>query len=231
MPGGSMKAMPVRMLASALVLAAGAIGLRADPWWVTWTGDAYPETQGWTRYSSNPAAHRWLEDGKLFIDSRAAPFISESYGQSRRGQMTLAPGETFRFSWAVKVTEVLPLRAVDPGIWVSSDDQWDVLLNLGIDTIDSFYEPGKHASFTPGVFHVFELHSSDLRTYRLSIDGTPAFEGVFFKSLFYMPGVGWGDVTTGRSLAEWDWVHAGIVPEPSAWLLAGPLALVRRMST
>jgi hypothetical protein len=58
-----------------------------------------------------------------------------------------------------------------------------------------------------------------MRGYRLYIDGTLAIEGRFFESLFYGPGVGWGDVTSHRSLAAWDVVEYGIVPEPTAWLV------------
>ncbi len=199
-------------------LIAGSAG--ATPWYVTWTGDAYPETQGWTRYSTDPPAQRWLEDGKLFIDSRAAPFIYEEYGQLRPGEMTPGPNETWRMIWRVKVTEIVGSGS-DPGIWVWSDDQWAVGLLLRTNRISSAYESGKWAEFTPYQFHDFVLESPEMRTYRLFIDGSLRLEGLFSESLFNMPGMGWGDVTSGRSLSEWDYVEAGMVPEPSTslWIM------------
>lgn len=217
-----------RVLKIMLAMLLGAAGARASPWWVSWNGDAYPETEGWTRYASDPPAQRWLEDGKLFIDSRADWFIYEEYGQFRPGQMTLGPQETLVVHWRVKVDEIVPTGSEAPGLAVSSDDQWDVFFTLGVDRISSVYEPGKWASFAPGVFHEFSLHSSDLRTYTLWIDGTPTIQGSFFESLFYGPGVYWGDMTSHRSLAEWDWFECAVTPEPSVLLcLAAVLSVCR----
>lgn len=211
-----------RVLDVMLAMLLGAVAARASPWWATWE-DGWPEEQGWTRWSSDPPAERWLEDGKLFIDSRAAWGISDIYGQLRPGEMTLGPDQTFVMHWRVMVDDVIPAGHTDPGLQASSDDQWDVIFTLGMDNISSFYEPGKWAPFAPGMFHDFLFESTDMRTYSLSIDGTAAFEGTFFESLFYGPGVGWGDVTTDRSLSEWDFMECGIVPEPDALLcmLAG----------
>ena len=52
------------------LLAAGATLAPAEPYWVEWSGDAFPETEGWIRGASDPPAERWLADGNLFIDSR-----------------------------------------------------------------------------------------------------------------------------------------------------------------
>jgi len=207
-----------RVLNIMLAMLLGAVTARASPWWVSWNGDAYPETEGWTRWSSDPPAERWLEDGKLFIDSRAVPGAYEEYGQERPAQMTLAPGETFLMSFRVKVDDVIGTGHTDPGVWVWSDDQWAVGFDLGVDIIWSDYEPTKWASFTPGVFHDFLAASPDMRSYTLSIDGIPALEGSFCESLFYGPGAGWGDVMSGRSLSEWASVECGVVPEPSGIL-------------
>jgi len=44
-------------------------------------------------------------------------------------------------------------------------------------------------------------------------------EGVFFEG-FFSACVGWGDVVSSWSLAEWDYFRFGVVPEPSGWLMA-----------
>lgn len=191
---------------------------------MTWTGDTYPETEGWARNSSNPPPRRWLENGKLFIDSRVPWGLWEGYGQSRPGMMTPGVGEMFVMSWTVRVDDVT-LGLQDPGVIARSDDQYEVFFVLGVDGIHSAWEPGNWAPFAPGVFHDFRLESDDMRHYELYIDGAPALQGSFFESLFSTPEVGFGDASTGRSLAAWDEVGFGMVtvPEPAGGLslLAG----------
>ncbi len=186
-----------------------------ETYWVEWTGDAFPETEGWTRYSSDPPAERWLEDGSLFIDSRADWFITEGYGQSHPGMMTPGPGETFVMQWRVKVHEIIGYS--DPGVGLSSDDEHALVLSMGMDFIESA-EEGTSAPFTADEWHEFTLESSDMMSYQLSIDGALAFDGDFFESPSLSPGVAWGDISSHRSLAEWDHVAFGIVPEPSSRL-------------
>jgi hypothetical protein len=221
-----------RVIIVTLVLTLTIRTARAEPYWVEWTGDAYPETEGWIRGSSDPPAERWLEDGKLFIDSRADWFIYEQYGQPRPGMMTTGPGETFIMHWRVKVDEIIGV--VDPGIIVRSDDQHAVVFNFSASTIESFYEPGVGAPFEAGQFHEFTLESADMRAYSLSIDGEVALEGAFYKSIVPDPMVAWGDIASHRSLSEWDSVGFGIVPEPASalYLLAVcTLRLLRRSAT
>jgi hypothetical protein len=202
-------------LISAMVL--GAVAAQASPWWASWSGDSglYPEEAGWNRVTSDPPPQRWLDDGSLFIDSRAGWGMYDCYAQARPGEMTLAPGEILHVDWRVKVDD-LPPGHLDPGMAVSSDDQWAVEFLLGLDGIEDVYEPGSWAPFQAGVYHEFSFESHDLRTYTLSVDGVPSLQGVFFQSLFYSPGVGWGDCASDRSLAEWSWVECGISPEPSS---------------
>ena len=71
-----------------------------------------------------------------------------------------------------------------------------------------------------------------MRSYELSVDGDPAVEGVFFESLSPSSGVAFGDIVHGgASLAAWDYVRFGVVPEPAAWLMiATTLPLFRERS-
>lgn len=207
------------------VLAAAAC--QAEPYWVSWTGTDYPENQGWTRYSSDPAAQRWLEDGKLFIDSRGGRWTYDECGQSRAGLMTPGPGETFEMRWRLKVDEVA--GGPDPGVYVRSDDGYDVFFlfrsdSMDISCVDVFTLP-----LEAGLFHSFVFSSSDARTFSLSVDGGAPVSSALFDGVFTGPLVAWGDMTTNASLAEWDYFEYGIVPEPATalcWL--APVICARR---
>jgi hypothetical protein len=201
-----------------VVLMLSASAATASPYWIEWTGDAFPETEGWIRGSSDPPAQRWLEDGSLFIDSRADWYIYEGYGWATApGMMTPGFDETFVMQWRIKVHEIIGYGA--PGILIWSDDQHALVMVLGLDFIIDDVA-STTASFTPHEWHEFTLSSSNMLDYSLSIDGTPAMEGTFWEDMVPTPpGPRWGDIGSHRSLAEWDYVGFGIVPEPSSGIL------------
>jgi len=59
----------------------------------------------------------------------------------------------------------------DSGVGVTSDDRWAVSFTFDENSLVSTYEPTVYVEFEPGVFHRFELRSSDMRCYELFIDG------------------------------------------------------------
>lgn len=120
-----------------------------------------------------------------------------------------------RIRLGVKVDEIIGYS--DPGVAVCSDDQHALVLSMGMDFIQSSEELIS-APFSPHEWHDFTLESEDLLTYQLYIDGMPAFDGSFYESAFSLAGAYWGDHSSHRSLAEWDYVAFGIVPEPSSGL-------------
>ena len=91
--------------------------------------------------------------------------------------------------WRLKIHEAAPWD--DPGVYIISDDQYAVALVFAEGYVLSTFEHDVYAFFEPGVFHEFELHSSDMRSYQLYIDDDLAIEGLFDDS-FISPCAGWG---------------------------------------
>jgi hypothetical protein len=201
-----------RVLNVMLAMLLGAATARASPFWVTWE-EGWPDQQGWLEGWSIPA-QKWLDDGLLFIDSRAAGGY-DGYYQNPATLMP-GPGEKFTLCWCIRVDESTPYT--DPGVIARADDHYSVAFGMDTQSVHSNYEPGNWAPFAPGVFHDFVLESMDMRTYDLYIDGALALQGSFFESLFPGPEVAWGDLSSAMSLAAWDSVEYGIVPEPSGLL-------------
>jgi hypothetical protein len=202
----------VRVLSIALVVALATATARASPFWVSWD-EGWPDQQGWLEGWSIPA-EKWLEDGLLFMDSRAGGGY-DGYYQHPETLMPAA-GETFRLVWRARVDESWP--ASDPGLIVIADDHYSVDFFMDTQGIYSGYEPDKWAPFAPGVFHDFRVESTDMRAYDLYIDGSLALEGSFSYSFFPGPQVAWGDLSSAFSLTAWDTVGYGVLPEPAASL-------------
>jgi hypothetical protein len=209
----------------ALVLAAAncawlAPAARAEPYWIAYEGDAFPEDEGWARYASDPPAERWLQDGSLFIDSRANGLMTEVY--ANYPAYDLAPGETFLMRWRLRIHDS-PSQSV--GVNFTSKDFHGVAFVF--DDHRLWYSYHDFVQFEPGVFHEFEFRSGDLLDYELYIDGVPSVQGQFHEGSF-PPEVGFGDVTTEGSMTEWDYLRFGVIPEPPTWLGAlGVLTLLR----
>jgi hypothetical protein len=201
---------------------------RADPYWITYEGDAFPENDGWTRVHGSMPAERWLDDGKLFIDSRADLAIYDYVKMTFDGNLDPGPGETFVMRWRLRVDDEEGFY--DPAIGVTSNEVApDVFYRAAFgfreDRVLSALETGVSAPLEPGIFHEYELRSFDMRAYALYIDGDLAIRGVFTE-VFGPTRVSWGDTVSGAtSLSEWDYVQFGVVPEPAAWMCAALLAL------
>ena len=64
------------LLAGLISVAAGA---HAEPYWIAYEGNDFPENEGWIYIWSTPRAIRWIEDGALAIDSRASGATNDWY--------------------------------------------------------------------------------------------------------------------------------------------------------
>ena len=197
----------------------------AEPYWITYEGNDFPENEGWQRHTTEPPVQRWLEDGSFFIDSRGILASVDNYTIYFDEGLDPEPGETFIMNWRLNVHEADPWE--DPGVYVKSDDLWSLAFLFDEDTLRSFYEPNVYVELEPYVYHEFELHSTDMRSYELYVDGDLAIEGVFFEG-FFSPCVGFGDITSSGSLAAWDYFRFGVIPEPAPWLMAVILLSVSR---
>jgi len=192
----------------------------AEPFWIAWEADDYPENEGWERYTRAGGAERSLEDGTLILDGMASTEIVDIY--YIQSSVVPAPGEQFRIDWRLRVDEVQGFA--DPLVAVRAADLGAVFLHYSEEYIYSELE-GVWIQFAPTVYHDFSFTSADMVSYELRIDGLLAYSGHFLGP-WVSSGVTWGDATEGASsLSVWDYVRFGIVPEPSAGLLLGSAGL------
>ena len=189
----------------------------------------YPEQCGWDRYTNEGGDQRWFENGWLVMDGMANTGIQDYYGMQHSLGPVL-PGEELFVRWRILVDTVQGYH--DPWVAAFADDKWAVSFVMRDNAIESTFEQFVSAPFEAGMPHTFELRSSDIRHYVLSIDGLPALEGSFWHSLWASQ-VYWGDGVSGSaSLARWNFLEFGVVPEASAVaLLAAPAALLRLKRT
>ncbi|MBK9127751.1 MAG: hypothetical protein IPM13_08105 [Phycisphaerales bacterium] len=221
-PASTMLSAAGVVILAALMLAPPAA---ATPWWVAWEGDDFPENEGWTRTVAGQPSQRTLEDGVMTLDSLGTTGGWDGYQLMRSGGRDPGPGETFVLRWRMRV-EAVEGWAWDPGLGVLSDSAWYVSFLFSIDRIWSPYEY-VILSFAPGVFHAWELRSSDMRNYELYLDGALIRQGYLVRSVDPAWVASWGDSVLGpRSRSSWDYVHLGVVPECSTSGLVAVLGLM-----
>ena len=186
----------------------------AEEYWIAYEGDDFPENQGWTRSYGAGGADRWIDDGVLVLDGRVDIGIYDSYSMLR--PIDPEPGELFIMRWRLKVEELSGWA--DPAVGVFSDESWSVAFAFSESRVINLDDLDMSAGFEPGVFHRFELRSSDMRSFELSIDDTLALTGDFVHVITASK-VAWGDGAVGcASLLRWDYFEFGVIPEPSGAL-------------
>jgi hypothetical protein len=211
-------------LLAGLVWMAGSAA--ATPYWIDWEGNDWPENQGWTRSWGNwngqhqgPGAYRTLEDGILTYDSLYDDGVYDFYHMFRPGEIdpAPAPGQVFVMSWRLRVEQVIGYA--DPSVGVSSDDAWLLAFEFGFDRMYSVFENYLPIPFAPGVFHEFEVLSTDMRSYDLRIDGDLVRHGAFQPNIGPSE-IAWGEGIQGAaSLHHWDRVTFGVTPDPCGLVL------------
>ncbi len=196
----------------ALLSASGA-GARADLFWVSWTGNDYPDHEGWNHAVSDPPPVEQLNDGRLLIDSSAEYGIYGEYWQDSAGPLALEPGERFVMCWGLCILDI-PAGGDDLGVSIHFDNHQAVTFVFFVDMVDSVLEAEQWATFEPFALHHFTFVTDDAQTYRLYIDGALKLEGVFWDGLL-SAGVSWGDIISASSVAEWDYFEYGIRSVPT----------------
>jgi hypothetical protein len=203
-----------------LALVASAAG---EQFWCEYDASAglFPEDAGWTRITYGGGAQRSFEDGALVLDGLADLGIEDFYRMD--APLQLQAGECFVLRWRMRADQVFGFA--DPGMNFTVLGQAALTL---VYTESSIYSLGEGvstvATFEPGVFHDYQVTSTDLDTYTLQIDGEDVHYGLLDPT-GWESGVQWGDyVRGGRSLAHWDYVQFGVIPEPTSGVIMGLLA-------
>lgn len=211
------------------------VPVRAEPYWIAWEGDDWPENQGWNRAYGNwegpgeGEAVRTLADGVLTYDSRHDTGVYDYCWMERPGALDPGPGELFVMEWGLEVDEIVEGSAdFDPGVALFSDDSWGVGLRFSMDRVSSAFEHTDIAMLNPGEYYDYRLVSTDMRQYQLYLNGIFVYEGAFVD-VFTESYLSWGDGTQGAgSLQSWNHFRFGVVPEPRSQLLVLTLLLVLR---
>jgi len=202
---------PLRLALGLTLLFAAALPAVAAPYWVAYEGNDYPENEGWWYIWYDIPAQRSLVDGTLVLDTRSDPHIAEYY-QWPSADILPGPGEEFVIQWRLRVDEV-DRDPGEPDIIIRADDGWITGFRYSQDKLTTVLTDIE-VPVTSGVFHEYEMRSWDMRSYDLYIDGTLTLHSEFWHGLM-SPGVTFGAGVQGTtSLAAWDYVRFGVVPEP-----------------
>ena len=195
-----MSRLSILFLSAAAVLVFAATAL-AEPYWIAWEGDDFPENQGWQRNYGNwdgpnqGGAYRTLEDGLLTIDSLYDDGVYDYYELRDNYPISLEPDELFVAEWRLKVDALQGLPVYDSAVGIHSDDYWIVALGFYPDHIESVFED-INIAIRADIWHNYRLETSDMRQYTLVVDGEPAHQGVLWNGVTSSR-IGWGDVVQG----------------------------------
>ncbi len=85
----------------------------------------------------------------------------------------------------------------DPGVGLFSDEGWAVGLAYAQDHIRSVFEDYLAILFVPYLWHDHQLSSSDMRSYKLRIDGALVHQGAHVQD-FTQSQVSFGEGTQGN---------------------------------
>ena len=188
----------------------------AEPYWIAYEGNDFPENEGWTRHTYYGEANRRIENGVLVIDSLHDRRIEDLANMDR--WMDPEPGELFVAEWRLMVgadstgpdAGVFIARSFMPGsviLQFTPDQAW-----IGHDNL--FFD------VEPGVFHTYRFESEDMIAYEFFIDGQWVYEGHFLWPASNQSLIGFGDLFNGwASISYWDYLRFGVIPEPATSMM------------
>ena len=213
-----------RILCFAVALTLAANSASADPYWIAYEGNDFPENVGWDRHwgvhvppgDPNSTPDRSIEDGVFVLDTTSDIWLYDYYEIDRAIDPEL--GETFVAEWRVAVDELLVYW--DTTLVIARDDPpGDVTLRFGVDSVLVYTED---IEFQIGAgYHDFRFESQDMREFDLFLDGSHLHHGLFESESLLQSFVAFGNGAAGASaLSRWDHVRFGVIPEPKAWAVA-----------
>ena len=213
----------VCLLAPMILL--GAATLHAEPYWIAYEGDVFPEEDGWDRnygeddWPPESFAERSIEDGVFVLDSLHDDQIYDHYLIER--EIDPAEGETFIAEWRVKVDPESGI--VDTGLVIARDSPpGHIEFHLAPNGvyIGNVIFPFAFIPYEPNVFHEFVLRSEDMQNFELDLDGAAAYTGPFEDESLLSGYVSFGDAAIGdASRQSWDYMRFGVVPEPASLVI------------
>jgi hypothetical protein len=191
----------------------------AVPYWIAYEGNDYPENEGWERVYGDETgpeqggSERSLDSGWLVLDSLRNHLIYDTYFFRR--SLNPGPGETFVAEWRVDVVQNIGALP-DTALAIARDGRGTLAFQFGTDYLRNRREDYV-LPLTPGVPHAFRVESPDMLSYSLFIDGVFARTGQWDLESLNESYVAFGDSGLGggiTSIARWDYVRFGVVPEP-----------------
>jgi len=192
----------------------------AEPYWYAYEGNDLPENEGWERFWGNDdgafegdGSIRTVENGVLTMDSMYSLRTYDYACHYLYGELDPDPGELFVAEWRAMVEESEG-DGRDSMMVVATDEAMQLAFGLFPDHIESKWEDDVTLPVSPGEFHDYRIESWDMQTYDLYIDDALAHQGTFWQGLL-LSKFAWGDGVRGASsLAQWDYVRYGVLPEP-----------------
>lgn len=226
----------------ALVLVASVA--TAAPFWVTYEGTDFPENVGWDRNSGSASplwesqAVRSLSDGSFRLDTLDDVFTFDYYTQGVENDLlSLCPDGVLMIEWRMRllaaetadqaITFETPVGGVFVRHWL---DQ--IIVRTG-----SLEEPVyDHVSVALTEYHIFTITIADLENFELFVDDVNVMSGSLDTGLGApQSSMSFGDNVSaggsGGSVAQWDYVRFGVVPEPATgvlWLACLSIVVGRR---
>ncbi len=195
---------------------------RAEPFYLRYDADVFPEEAGWERHSTDPGGVvvRTVKDGVLTIDSTASYYATDWYRRETPA-LTLDAGELFQLEWRMRtlMTDTWHSQC-DTNVAISNAKRAYVQVYVARDFVAAYddvgTEPAHVYAIEGGEWNTFALESVNMQEYSLYVNGAFAFSGVFNGSLIAGPNLlSFGESVIGmRSLSEWDYVAVTVVPEP-----------------
>jgi hypothetical protein len=196
----------------------------AEPYWIAYEGDDFPENVGWDRHwgvhvppgDPNSVPDRSIEDGVFVLDTTCDIWLNDYYQIER--SIDPGPGELFVAEWRIAVDELLV--SWDALIAIARDDPpGHVGLFFGVDQLLIDTAEDILLPIAPGP-HTYRFESWDMHDFELYVDNVLVHEGVFESESLLQSYVAFGNGTLGASsLSRWDYVRFGAIPEPTSFLL------------